>query len=160
MTNSGKIRGLVVAAFLVIFTTTFANHPINDYFKQHKNDPDMEAKVVPPKMASLFVDEDYPEAIDLLQSMTSLKYLNYYGDKSKIEQYANNAISAKGSYKSLLDEVDGTRVVKVYGEKKKGTVRKIMAVVQTKSQFLLIIGTGKLTNKQIQGLPELSKEIQ
>ena len=111
-------------------------------------------------MASLFVDEDYPEAIDLLQSLYSLKYLNYYGEKSMISEYANKAIAAKGSYTSLLDDVDGNRTVKVFGEKKNGTVHKIIAVVQTKTQFLLLIGKGKLTNSQIASLPALSKEIQ
>lgn len=111
-------------------------------------------------MASLFVDEDYPEAIEVLQAMTSLKYLNFYGDKAKIEKYALKAMAAKGSYKSLLDEVDGTRIVKVFGEKKNGKIRKIIAVVQTNSQFLLLIGKGKLTKQHISYLPELSKEIQ
>ncbi|MEO9531748.1 MAG: DUF4252 domain-containing protein [Crocinitomicaceae bacterium] len=144
---------------LLILGSSFA-HPIDDYYKAHKSDTGMESKKVPPKMASLFVDEDYPEAIEVLKAMSSLKYLNFYGDKAKIEKYATKATAAKGNYTQLLDEVDGSRIVKVFGEKKNGKVRKVIAIVQTKSQFLLLIGKGKLTNKHIGYLPELSKEIQ
>jgi hypothetical protein len=160
MTNSSKLRGFVVAVFVLFISSAFAGHPINDFYKKHKDDPDMEAKVVPPKLASLFVDEDYPEAIDVLQSMTSLRYLNYYGDKQKIVDYTLGALRSKGAYKELLDEVDGSRQVKVYGEKKRGKIKKIFAVVQTKTQFLLLIGKGNLSKKQIDSLPALSKEIQ
>ncbi|MEX1003337.1 MAG: DUF4252 domain-containing protein [Crocinitomicaceae bacterium] len=139
---------------------SFMGHPISDYYKKHKNDLGMEAKVIPPKAASLLVDEDYPEAIDILQSMTTLKYLNYYGKNPAIKQYANGAISSKGLFKSLFHDVDGNREVSVYGEKKGGTVRKVIAIVQTKTQFLLLIGRGKLTNDQIAHFPALSKEIQ
>lgn len=160
MTDSRKIRGFVVAVFTLFISTAFAGHPINDFYKKHKDDPDMEARVVPPKLASLFVDEDYPEAIDVLQSMTSLKYLNYYGDKQKIVNYTLGAIKSKGSYNELLDEVEGNRQVKVFGENRNGKVKKVFAVVQTKTQFLLIIGKGNLSKSQIAGLPALSKEIQ
>jgi hypothetical protein len=161
MTNKTiKNRALLTFIILLISSFSYAGHPINDYFKKHKNDQGMEAKVVPPKLASLFVDEDYPEAIDVLQSMSSLKYLNFYGDKNRIVDYTLGALKAKGSYHTLLDDVDGSRQVKVYGEKKNGSVRKIMAVVQTKTQFLLIIGKGKLNKRQIENLPALSKEIQ
>lgn len=161
MTNTIARKTIIgVLFFLLAPALTVAGHPINDFYKKHKNDADMEAKVLPPKMASLFVDEDYPEAIDLLQSLHSLKYLNYYGEKHEISNYAQDAISHKGTYEQLLDEVDGNRIVKVFGEKKKGTVRKIIAVVQTKTQFLLLIGKGKLSKSQIAGLPAISKEIQ
>jgi hypothetical protein len=110
-------------------------------------------------MASLMIDDDYPEAIDVLQSLSALKYLNYYGDQKKIIEYAQKATSAKGNYSMLLDEVDGSRKLSVFGVKKKGTVRKLIAIVQTKTQFVLLIGKGKLTDEQIKALPALSKEI-
>ena len=145
----------------IILTGFVFGHPIDDYYKNHKNDSGMEAKIVPPKLASFFVDEeDYPEAIDLLQSMTTLRYLNFYGDKKIIQEYAKSAQNSSGSYKELLNNRDGSRLVQVFGKKKKGKVRRIMAIVQTKSQFLLIIGKGKLSDKQIKALPALSKEIQ
>lgn len=154
-----KQQGLVILLILIC-SASFAGHPINDFYKSHKDDSGMEAKTLPPKLASLFIDEDYPEAIDLLQSMSALKYLNFYGDKTQISKYFNQAVSAKGSYSSLLEDVDGNRTVSVYGEKKNGSVRKVIAVVQTKTQFLLLIGKGKLSNAQIKSLPLLSKEIQ
>ncbi|MBD3638318.1 MAG: DUF4252 domain-containing protein [Crocinitomicaceae bacterium] len=161
MTNKTVSKSrLLGVLFILLASITYAGHPINDFYKKHKNDKDMEAKILPPKAASLFVDEDYPEAIDLLQSLTTLKYLNYYGEKTKISEYARKAISAKGSYESLLDDVDGNREVKVFGERKNGTVRKVIAVVETKTQFVLLIARGKLSNSQIAGLPALSKEIQ
>ncbi|UKN01934.1 DUF4252 domain-containing protein [Paracrocinitomix mangrovi] len=161
MTNLTANKHRLLGLFFVLFVSVaYGAHPINEFYKQHKNDKDMEAKVVPPKVVSLFVDEDYPEAIDVLQSLTALKYLNFYGDKTQISNYAKNAIAAKGTYKSLLEDVDGNRKVAVFGEKKNGSVRKIIAVVETRTQFLLLIGKGKLTNKQIQHLPALSKEIQ
>ncbi|MFT4602736.1 MAG: hypothetical protein ACI857_002923 [Arenicella sp.] len=156
--NNNKVFALTIIG-LFLFASTFA-HPIDDYYKTYKNDSGMEAKTVPPKLASLFIDEEYPEAIDVLQAMSTLKYLNFYGDQSVIEKYAMDAIGAKGDYKELLHEVDGSRTVNVYGIKKKGKVRKIIAVVRTKSQFLLLIGKGKLTKKHIASLPALSKEIQ
>ena len=160
MTNAKRKNRLLGLLFIFLCGSAFAGHPISDFYKKHKDDTNMESKAIPPKMASLFVNADYPEAIDVLQSMTSLKYLNFYGDKAQISDYAKRAVAAKGHYNSLLDEVDGSRHVKVFGEKKRGAVRKIIAVVQTKTQFLLIIGKGKLSKKQIEGLPALSKEIQ
>ncbi len=151
--------GITVLLFFSLITTGTA-HPIDDYYKKYKNDQDMEAKIVPPKVASLMVDKDYPEAIEVLQSLSKLKYLNFWGDASKIKKYAAQAISAKGNYKLLLEESDNYRTVSVFGTKKKGTVRKLIAVVKTKAQFLLLIGKGKLTMKQVKYLPALSKEIQ
>ena len=151
-----KIRLLLVGIF---FTSVIFAHPINDYYKKHKNDSNMEARTIPPKMASLMVDEDYPDAIDLLKSMTFLKYLNFYGEEAVVQNYAKKAISAKGDYLSLFEEKSETRSVAVFGTKKNGFVRKIIAVVATKTQFILLIGKGKLTEKQIAGLPALSKEI-
>lgn len=155
--SKGTLLGVLTVLFIAI---SYAGQPINDYYKKHKNDVGMEAKVVPPKLASLFIDEDYPEAIDLLQSMTSLKYLNFYGAKSVIAEYAKNAISAKGAYQSILEDVDGNREVSVFGVKRNGKVKKVIAVVQTKTQFLLLIGKGNLSKAQVASLPALSKEIQ
>jgi hypothetical protein len=53
----------------------------------------------------------------------------------------------------------GAATVSVFGTKNKGTVRNIFAVVETQTQFLLMIGKGKLTDEQINYLPELSKEL-
>ena len=111
-------------------------------------------------MAALLVDEDYPEAIDVLKSLSALKYLNYAGgDQQRVKTYADQAKKAKGSYKLLLEEIDGSRIVKVFGTKKKGTVRNIIAVVETQTSFLLLIGKGKLTDEQLNYLPVLSKEL-
>jgi hypothetical protein len=135
-------------------------HPIDDYYKIYKNDPGIEARVVPPKMAALLVEEEYVEAIDLLKSMTALKYLNYTGgDQIRVKSYADLAKKAKGTYQLLLEKIDGSRTVSVFGTKNKGTVRNIFAVVETQTQFLLMIGKGKLTDEQINYLPELSKEL-
>lgn len=151
----GFILGLVGIVFSVVVFAT----PINDYYKKHKNDIGMEARAIPPKMASLILDDDEEEAIDVLQSLTALKYLNYSGDQSRVRKYAEQALSAKGDYSKLLVDEDGYRKVSVYGIKKKGKVRKIIGIVETKSQFVLIIGKGKLSEKQISYLPLLAKEI-
>ena len=160
MREGKNLLGKILTISVVVFSTALFANPINDYYKKHKNDRDMESRAIPPKMASLMVDEDYPEAIDILQSLTALKYLNYWGKQEKVKKYASDAISAKGNYKLLLEESDGYRNVTVFGIKKKGTVRKLIAVVKTKTQFLLLIGKGKLSDKQVAGLPALSKEIQ
>lgn len=160
MKEQTSILGRVLLLIALFFSAVIFAHPIDDYYESHKNDSGMESKKIPPKLASLFVDEDYPEAIDLLKSMSALKYLNFYGDKKQIENYAKKASSNKGDYKQLLNVVDGSRIVHVFGIEKKGTVRRIIGVVQTNSQFLLIIGKGKITKEQIKGLPALSKEIQ
>jgi len=160
--------GLIIIIMACLTAITFA-HPIDDYYNLHKNDNGMESKKIPPKLASLMVDDDYPKAIDLLQSMITLKYLNFYGDKSLIDKYASQAKSSKGSFEQLLETVvvyrmsesnNGSRSVSVFGIKKRGKVRKVIGVVSTKSQFILIIGRGKLTQSQIESLPDLSKEIQ
>lgn len=153
-----RLKGVLLGIGLMASAMLFA-HPINDYYKTHKNDAGMEARTIPPKVASLMVDDDYPEAIDVLQSLSALKYLNYYGDEDKIKNYAKKAISAKGNYSELLNEVDGNRKLSVFGVKKKGKVRKLIAIVETKTQFILLIGKGRLTDKQIKALPALSKEI-
>lgn len=158
----GRKLGLKVSlAFALMFVITIAQaHPIQDYYKTYKNDKNMEARIVPPKMAALLIDEDdYPEAIDVLQSLTTLKYMNYSGEKRSVKRYHEKAVSAKGIYKLLLKEDTGKRNIVIFGTKKKGTVRKLMAVVQTETQFLLLIGKGKLTDKQIQSLPALAKEL-
>ena len=155
-----KLCAIAALLFASTICYGFIGHPINDYYKKHKHDRGMEAKTIPPKAASLFVDEDYPEAIDILQSMTTLKYLNYYGEQETIERYALKAKSAKGGFQSIFNDREGTREVAVFGEKKGGKVRKVIAVVKTSSQFILVIGRGKLSNRQIAYFPALSREIQ
>lgn len=159
--REGKIKaGLILAIFAMLLATLSMAHPIQDYYKKYKNDTDMEARIVPPKMAAMLIDkEDYPEAIDLLKSMSALKYMSYYGEQNKVKDYATKALSSKGNYELLMEENTGYKNISVFGTKKRGTVRKIMAVVETKSQFLLLIGKGKLTEQHIRSLPDLSKEI-
>ncbi len=152
-----KLSFLIIGLFC---STLIFAHPINEYYKKHKNDAKMEAKIVPPKIAARMVDEDYPEAIEMLKSMSALKYLNYWGDQNKIKEYAKRAISANGNYPLLLEKSEGNRSISVFGLKKKGLVRRLFAVVQTKTQFILMIGKGKLSQKQLNWLPTLSKEIQ
>ncbi|MDX1350111.1 MAG: DUF4252 domain-containing protein [Putridiphycobacter sp.] len=158
--NIVKIRIGITLLLVLAVTNVLAAHPINDYYKAHKNDHKMEAKIVPPKVAAKMVDEDYPEAIEMLKAMTALRYLNYWGDQQKIKLYAKQAISAKGNYPLLLEKSEGNRSIAVFGLKKKGLIRRLFAVVQTKTQFILMIGRGKLTQKQLNWLPSLSKEIQ
>lgn len=156
----GKLKISVLMAVIMLSTTIGLSHPIDDYYKSHKNDAGVEARIVPPKMAALLVDEEYPEAIDVLKSLSSLKYLNYEGgDKKRINTYATQAKKAKGSYKLLVEAVDGARIVHVFGTKKNGAVRNIIAVIETQTQFLLLIGKGRLTDKQLNYLPILSKEL-
>lgn len=155
--NNINILTLMISVF---WSVALIAHPIKDYYKLHKNDQNMEAKVVPPKVAARMVDEDYPEAIEMLKSMTTLRYLNFWGDAERIKKYAKKAMAAKGNYPLLLEKTEGKRSISVFGLKKKGFVRQLFAVVQTKSQFILMIGNGKLTQKQLNWLPSLSKEIQ
>ncbi|MFK8039439.1 MAG: DUF4252 domain-containing protein [Crocinitomicaceae bacterium] len=159
MESQKIIKTTLILIFLISSTVSLC-HPIDDYYKLHKNDQKMEAKIVPPKIAARMVDEDYPEAIDMLKSMTTLKYLNYWGDINKIKKYALQAISAKGNYPLLLEKTEGKRSISVFGIKKNSLVRRLFAVVQTKTQFILMIGKGKLTQEQLNWLPALSKEIQ
>lgn len=159
MVNGNREVGRILVMVIMTFSTIAGAHPINDYYKKYKNDIGMEARTIPPKMASLFIDEDYPEAIDILKSMSALKYLNFEGDHNKVKKYAQKAISAKGDYEKLLDQNDKRRHISVFGFKKKGMVRKLIAVVESKSQFVLLIGKGKLTKKQIALFPDLAKEI-
>ena len=146
--------------FGICCSTVGFSHPIYDFYKAHKNDQKMEAKIIPPKIAARMVDEDYPEAINMLKAMTTLRYLNYWGDTEKIKKYATKAILANGNYPLLLEKTEGKRSISVFGLKKKGIVRRLFAVVQTKTQFILMIGKGRLTQKQLNWLPSLSKEIQ
>jgi hypothetical protein len=158
--NKGRSKlGLVLGLVGVLLSAIVFATPINDYYKRHKNDIGMEARAIPPKLASLMLDDDEEEAIDILQSLSALKYLNYSGDQNRVENYAKQATSAKGKYSKLLTEDDGYRKVSVFGIKKKGKVRKIIGIVETKSKFVLIIGKGKLSDKQISYLPLLAKEI-
>lgn len=153
------IRSIFMVILFCGMGTGFG-HPIDDYYKIYKDDPGIEARVVPPKMAALLVEEEYVEAIDVLKSMTALKYLNYTGgDQVRVKSYADLAKKAKGNYQLILEKIDGSRTVSVFGTKNKGTVRNIFAVVETQTQFLLMIGKGKLTDEQINYLPELSKEL-
>lgn len=159
--KKGKKNQSLFLGILVLFSANFTlAHPIDDYYKDHKNDAGVEARIIPPKMAALLVDEDCPEAIDVLKSLTALKYLNYAGgDQERVKKYGEQARKAKGNYTLLLEDSDGSRVTKVFGTKKKGTTRNIIAVVETKTQFLLLIGKGNLTDEQIHYLPILSKEL-
>lgn len=151
--------GLLVAVFSV-GTPAFSGDAIDDFYKAHKNDQDMEARKIPPKAASLMVDDEYVDAIDILQSMYSLKYLNYYGDKKKIGTYFDNAIKHKEGFEQLFTDTDYYRTVTVFGIRKKNKVKKVMAVMKAQNQFLLVIGKGNLTEAQVAKFPELSKEIQ
>ena len=159
--KSGQINLISINLFLILNLSCILgySHPIQEFYKNHKNDVGMEARIVPPKAASLLIDEDYPEAIDLLKSLTTLKYLNFEGKEATVTQYAKEAISAKGNYTELLEEQNERRVVSVFGMKKKGTVRKVMAIVKMKTQFILLIAKGKLNSKQIATIPALAKEI-
>ncbi len=158
--NRGRNKlKLVLSLVGIVFSIVVFATPINDYYKAHKNDIGMEARAIPPKMASLMLDDDEEEAIDVLQSLTALKYLNYNGDQKRVKKYAKQAVSAKGDYSKLLVNEDGVRKVSVYGVEKRGKVRKIIGIVETKSQFILILGKGKLSEKQIQYLPMLAKEL-
>jgi hypothetical protein len=154
MSNKKVITYLVIMAMILAGSVGFAQQEINNFYVG------MESKRIPPKLASFFVDEDYPEAIDILKSLTSLKYLNYWGDENSIRRYAVNARANKGAHKSLLESDDKIRKVYVFGIKKRGKIKKVMAVCESKSQFLLIIAKGKLTKRQIANVPELAKEIQ
>ncbi len=155
----GERKHLWATILGVLFSALVFAHPIQDYYQKHKHDKNMEARIIPPKAASLLVDDDYPEAIDILKSLSALKYMNFHGDSDKVIQYATAAIAAKGDYQSIFSEETDQRKIKVFGTKKKGMVRKLIAVVQTKSQFVLMIGKGKLSERQISFLPMLAKEI-
>lgn len=156
----GNLKISVALLFILFGMGATFGHPIDEYYKIHKNDAGVEAHIVPPKMAALLVDEDYPEAIAVLKSLSALKYLNYVGgDQLRVKSYADQAKKVKGTYKLLLEEIEGSRIVKVFGIKKKGTVRNIIALVETQTQFLLLIGKGKLTDEQLNYLPALSKAL-
>jgi len=156
MREKEKIWAIIMGMILSVFV--FAS-PIKDYYKLHKKDYGMEARVIPPKVAAMIVAEDYPEAVDLLKSLSALKYLNYRGKTKKVAQYADRAIQAKGNQQLLLDEKSDGKKIKVFGSKKKGYIRKIMAVVYTKTQFVLLIGKGKLSESQIQSMPAIIEAL-
>ena len=118
-----KRRKVIGLFFLgMILTISTQAHPIQDFYKKHKNDNGMEAQIVPPKIAAMWVDDDYEEAIDILKSMRSLKYLNFQGDLAAISRYAQNAEKAKGHFQLLLNETDQRGKIKVFGERKNGYV--------------------------------------
>lgn len=148
---------LLVMGFF--FVNSALAHPIQDFYKKHKNDKEMEAQIVPPKIAAMWIDEDYQEAIDILKSMSTLKYLNFQGEKSAISQYAKKAIASQGGHELLLTDQDKRGKIKIFGERKKGFVRKLFAVVETANEFVLVIGKGKLTSDQVAALPALAREI-
>jgi hypothetical protein len=152
-----KVIGLIFLGMILAISTQA--HPIQDFYKKHKKDNGMEAQIVPPKIAAMWVDEDYDEAIDILKSMRSLKYLNFQGDMNQINRYAQNAEKAKGHFQLLLNEEDQRGNIKVFGERKNGFVRHLFAVVQTAREFVLVIGKGKLSDDQVAALPALAKEI-
>lgn len=131
-----------------------------DLYDEMKKNPVMEAKRIPPKVASLMIDkDDYPEAVDVLSSMNSLKYLNYYGEKEKANSFYKKSLNHGGDYKKLGVHEDFYRTVTLFGIYKKGFVKKIVAVVQKQREFFLVIGKGKLSDKQIELFPMLVKEI-
>ncbi len=116
----GNFKISIVVVVILFSTGITFGHPIDDYYKLHKNDAGVEGRIVPPKMAALLVDEDYPEAIEVLKSLSALKYLNYAGgDQLRVKSYADQAKKAKGTYKLLLEEIEGSRIVKVFGTKKR-----------------------------------------
>ena len=161
MSNRRVITYLLVMALILAGSVGFAQGEINDFYNRVKDDTGMESKRIPPKMASFFVEEeDYPEAVDILKSLTSLKYLNFWGDEHTIKKYAVEARANTGDHKSLLESDDKVRKVHVFGIKKRGKIKRVIAVCESKSQFLLIIAKGKLTKKQLDNVPALAKEIQ
>lgn len=116
----GNFKISIVVVVILFSTGITFGHPIDDYYKLHKNDAGVKGRIVPPKMAALLVDEDYPEAIEVLKSLSALKYLNYAGgDQLRVKSYADQAKKAKGTYKLLLEEIEGSRIVKVFGTKKR-----------------------------------------
>ena len=143
----------------ILFSTLGFSNPINDYYKAHKTDLGMEAKTIPPKIAALWIDDDYTEAKEILKSFTTLKYLDFEGEHNKIRFYVKNAILAKGKHKQLLEDANDDRKIIVFGVEKKGVVRKLMAVVETKTRFILVIGKGKLSKTQLKLFPDLAKEL-
>lgn len=165
MTNTVANKTIIGVLFFLLTSISQsafgAKHPIIQFYKEHKFDRDVEAKHIPPKLASLFLDDkEYKDARDVLQAMRTLRYLNYYGEQMQISKYAQGAIAAKGDYESIFDEVEGSRTVNVFGKKKGNEVREVFAVVQTKTQFLLLIGKGKLKKSHVRNIPKLTKEIQ
>lgn len=161
MSNRKVITYLLVMVLILVGSVGLAQGEINDFYNKHKDDSGMEAKRIPPKLASFFVEEeDYPEAVDLLQSLSSLKYLNYWGDANSIKRYALEARANTNGHKSLLESDDKIRKIHVFGIKKRGKIKKIIAVCESKSQFLLIIAKGKISKGQLASIPSLAKEIQ
>lgn len=152
------IQSGIIVIFLLV-TAVFGAHPINNFYSKYKNDKNMESRTIPPKLAALFIDKDYPDAIDVLKSMYALKYLNFSGDQLKVKNYATKARLAKGDYERLLEENTARKKVDVFGLKKRGFVRRIIAIVEFKDQFLLVVGKGKLSQNQLNKLPALAEEL-
>lgn len=157
------MRLKIIGAFLLLGFTIAAHgeEEIDAFYNEFKNAEGMESRKIPPKLATLFLDdEEYPEVEDILMSLTSMKYLNFYGDREVVEEYAQKAAKASTGYQLLDQETDKKRWVKLFGQRKNGFVKKVFAVLSSHNQFTLVIGKGKLTDDQIALFPELVAEIQ
>ncbi|MCH2234672.1 MAG: DUF4252 domain-containing protein [Crocinitomicaceae bacterium] len=154
------MRTLVISILLVGFANISLADAYEDFYKEVKNDRGMEAKRIPPKLAALFIDEeDYPEAVDVLGSLRSLKYLNYYGDSKRVEKYTEAALSTNHKFTRLGESEGYKKKVYLFGIWKKDFVKKIVAVVHKEKEFYLVIGKGKIKESQIALFPSLADEI-
>lgn len=161
MKTRTNIKAILTALIVIVFSAnTGFCESIEDFYKRHKNDSGMEARLVPPKLASMMLEEDYDEAKNVLMSLRSLKYMNYWGKTDKISSYTKAANDAASEHQMLMEDVVDNKKIRVFGTKKNGTIRKILVVVESNAQFLLMIGKGKLSTAQLKMIPELSKEIQ
>ena len=158
--KQGIMRALVLSILLVGFANLSLADAYEDFYKEVKNDNGMEAKRIPPKLAALFIDEeDYPEAVDVLGSLRSLKYLNYYGDSKRVEKYTEAALSTNHKFTKLGESEGYKKKVYLFGIWKKDYVKKIVAIVHKEKEFYLVIGKGKIRENQIALFPSLADEI-
>lgn len=159
-----NIRAKLIIAVLGLFllsSTVLAADAIEDYYDLHKNDPEMESKIIPPKMATLMIDGDeYPDAVDILMSLRGLKYLNLYGENEVIDNYANKALQYTSGFEQIFESTEKHRTITVFAKKKNGKIKKSFAVMNAYKHFCLVIAKGHLTDNQISKFPELAKEIQ
>ena len=92
-------------------------------------------------------------------SLRSLKYLNYYGDKNKVEKYTTEALSTNHKFAKLGVSEGYKKKIYLFGIWKKGYVKKIVAIVHKEKDFYLVIGKGKLTQAQVELFPSLAEQI-
>ena len=152
-----KLIGLIL--LLGISNVVLADS-FDDFFKRNKSEPGMESKRIPPKLAALFIDkEENPEAVDVLGSMTSLKYLNYYGNAEKASDYAAQALKVKAGFIKLGETTGYKKEIYLFGIRKGDYVKKIVAVVRKQKDFYFVIGKGKLSQEQVELFPMLADEI-